>query len=57
MITQHMQQISEWTMIASKANDIDSLIKLREIIDKDIRESAFYKHEGSEWIYSLLTEA
>ena len=55
MTTEQRQQISEWTMIASEANDIDTLIKLRKIIIKDIRASEFKTREGAEWFESLLT--
>ena len=55
MTTEQRQQISEWTMIASEANDIDTLIKLRKIIIKDIRASEFKTREGTEWFESLLT--
>ena len=57
MTIEQLQQISERSMIASKANDIDTQIKLPKIMDTNIHASEFKPHEGSEWFDSLLTEA
>lgn len=55
MRIEQMQQISELATLASDQNDIDSLIKLKKIIDQDARESQFKSSMGSEWFESLLT--
>jgi Asp-tRNA(Asn)/Glu-tRNA(Gln) amidotransferase C subunit len=55
MTIEQMQQISELATLASNQNDIDSLIKLKKIIDQDQQNSEFKTLEGSEWFESLLT--
>lgn len=40
---------------ASAANDIKTLIRLKKLVDKDIRESEFKTPEGNEWFVSSLT--
>jgi hypothetical protein len=42
-------------MIASKENDIESLIKLSKIVDQSESESEFTTKTGAEWFESLLT--
>ncbi len=55
MTTEQRQQISEQAEQASAANDIKTLIRLKKIVDKDIRESEFKTPEGNEWFVSSLT--
>ena len=55
MTSEQIQKISELTMIASKENDIESLIKLSKIVDQSESESEFTTKTGAEWFESLLT--
>jgi Asp-tRNA(Asn)/Glu-tRNA(Gln) amidotransferase C subunit len=55
MTSEQIQKISELTMIASKENDIESLIKLSKIVDQSESESEFTTITGAEWFESLLT--
>ena len=55
MTTEQRQHISEMAEQASVANDIKTLIRLKKLVDKDIRESEFKTPEGNEWFVSSLT--
>ena len=55
MTTEQRQLISEQAEQASAANDIKTLVRLKKLVDKDIRESEFNTPEGNEWFVSSLT--
>lgn len=54
MTSEQRQQLSELTQIAVENNDIDSLIKIRKIIEQDEQQSELTTITGSEWFESLL---
>lgn len=54
MTSEQRQKLSELTEIAVQNNDIDSLIKIRKIIEQDEQQSELITDTGLEWFESLL---
>lgn len=54
MTSEQRQKLSELTEIAVQNNDIDSLIKIRKIIEQDEQQSELITDTGFEWFESLL---
>lgn len=54
MTTEQIQKLSELTQIAVENNDVDSLVKIRKIIEQDEQQAEFKTITGSEWFESLL---
>jgi len=54
MTTEQIQKLSELTQIAVENNDVDSLVKIRKIIEQDEQQAEFTTITGSEWFESLL---
>jgi hypothetical protein len=57
MTIEEMQQLAELTETAALANDIDSLTKIKKIIEDDASTSNEPNPEGDEWFIALLTAA
>ncbi len=55
MTSEQRQKLSELTEIAVENNDIDSLIKIRKIIEQDEQEEFLKDDFGIEWFLSYLT--
>ncbi len=54
MTIEQIQKLSELTQIAVQNNDVDSLVKIRKIIEQEEQQSEFKTITGSEWFESLL---
>lgn len=55
MTIEQLQELAELTQLAASANDIDSLIKIKKIIDDDELTTDEPNPEGNEWFIALLT--
>ncbi len=55
MTIERMQELSLLTEIAVFNNDIDTLKKIKSIIELDNDVSEYQNPEGDEWFYSMLT--
>lgn len=54
MTSEESQQLTVLTNQAVENNDIESLIKIRKIIEQDLLEEEFGNDEGIEWFESLI---
>lgn len=55
MTIERMQELSSLTEIAVINNDIETLKKIKKIIELDNDVSELQNPEGDEWFYSMLT--
>jgi len=55
MTIEQMQKLSELTTVAAEKNDIETLQKIKTIIDQDIEENGIELTLGIEWFESSLT--
>jgi hypothetical protein len=55
MTIERMQELSLLTEIAVNNNDIETLKKIKKIIELDFQISEYQNPEGDEWFYSMLT--
>jgi hypothetical protein len=55
MTIEQIQILSELTDQAAEINDIESLVKIKKILDESLLESEFSTYEGIEWFESSLT--
>lgn len=55
MTIKQMQELSSLTEIAVINNDIETLKKIKKIIELDNDVSELQNPEGDEWFYSMLT--
>lgn len=54
MTSEQKQELTELTEIAVQNNDVESLIKIRKIIEQDIESSDFIEPDAFEWFECLL---
>lgn len=55
MTIERMQELSSLTEITVINNDIETLKKIKKIIELDNDVSELQNPEGDEWFYSMLT--
>jgi len=55
MTIEQLQELAELTETAASSNDIDSLTKIKKIIEDDALTTDEPNPEGDEWFIALLT--